>query len=180
MPNPHSITVNPETELGICVSAIINETPYGKSTYLMKLFMDKHKTEMILYWDKKGLKGSELFEKYYSKWSMTAIKQQEENRKKESIEIEQKKQAYISMGHPEAKATLYASMKKEAIEEVLAVTKAVKPEKTVDQNSKKLRVDMMEEIADSDIPLKNCKNCAGCNAQELNIPCETMWRPKLT
>lgn len=86
--------------------------------------MEKHKQGMIEFWDKKGLNGEELFNKWFKKWSMTYEEQNIEKKRKQSELIEDKKQIYVHMGYSEQQASCFAKVPKETATEVLAMVKA--------------------------------------------------------
>jgi hypothetical protein len=91
MPNPNSITLNLETDLGDAIKQIIHKTPYGYSTFIVKEFMQNHEQEL------RGILGNERFEELLKKWS---IVEQEQIRIKKDRKIKQ----YMNFGYSEERA----------------------------------------------------------------------------
>lgn len=90
MPNPYAIAIIPDSELGEAINNIINATGFGSATYLVKEFLEKHKDELIAFWNQQGKDGEAIYEKWLRKWSLTkaeqeAVKAQKEKTKRDKL-----------------------------------------------------------------------------------------------
>jgi exonuclease III len=85
--NKHSIPINPETELGEAIESIIFPQGYGTATFFVKEFMEKHRTELIDFWNRQGKDGNAIFEKWFKKWSMKKEEQ-------DTIKVQKEKEAH--------------------------------------------------------------------------------------
>jgi hypothetical protein len=127
MPNLHQIQIMPETELGICISAIISHTEYGSATYFMKLFMEKHKEDMIGFWNAKGFNGEELYTKWLEKWTMTALEQIAEKQRKEAEQLEAKIQGFMTgLNYTREQAENFCKMDEKDRDEMMKLAEASK------------------------------------------------------
>jgi len=100
MPNPNAIPLNLDTELGIAIKGIIPKA-YGDSTFIVKEFMEIHKEELVNFWNQQGKDGIIVFDKWYSKWSMTRDEQDNIRKQKEQEKHNQLVKQYLALGIPQ-------------------------------------------------------------------------------
>lgn len=89
MPNPYSIPLNPEAELGIIIQIEAGKRKQGHATFVMLQLLEKYKDEFIEKW------GQELYDQLHAKYSLTvseqkAVKQEKRERAKKLKEEHEK------------------------------------------------------------------------------------------
>lgn len=92
MPNPHILAINPETELGEAIFHVIELTKYGQATFIVKEFLEKHKDEMITFWNEQDKDGVAVWNKFHEKWSMSKDAQN-------AVKHEKKIKPYLTFGY---------------------------------------------------------------------------------
>lgn len=107
--NKYSIPINPDGELGEALEFIILPSGYGSATLLLKEFMEKHKSEMVDFWNKQGKDGNSVFEKWYAKWSMTKAQQKEIDNQKDKEAHDKLTKQYLLLGFSQQKADEHAN-----------------------------------------------------------------------
>jgi len=110
MANNHGISTFLETELGEAFDSIIDPTGYGSATFIVKEFMEKHKDEMIGFWNRQGKDGKTIFDRWYVKWSMTKAEQAEAKVKKELEKHNKTVNQYVALGETKESAENLASL----------------------------------------------------------------------
>lgn len=110
MANNHSISTFLETELGEAFDSIINPSGYGSATFLVKEFLEKHKDELIAFWNKQGKDGQATFEKLYNKWSLTKAQQDASKTQKKLEKHNTLVKQYVALGETKESAENFASL----------------------------------------------------------------------
>lgn len=98
LPNPYAIPLNLDAELGQAIKHVIDKTGYGYSTFIVKEFMEKHKDELLQFWDSQGKKGQAIFDKWFYKWSLSLEEQKEKREHEENEKLQQLATKYESLG----------------------------------------------------------------------------------
>lgn len=107
--NKYSIPINPDGELGEAIESIVLPSGYGSATFIVKEFMEKHKDELIDFWNKQGKDGNATFEKWFAKWSMTKDKQKALDSQKEKDEHDKLVKQYLVLGRTQDEAEEFAT-----------------------------------------------------------------------
>lgn len=110
MANIHSISTFLETELGEAIDSIIDPSGYGSATFLVKEFMEKHKDELIAFWNKQGKDGQATFDRLYKKWSMTKAEQEASKAQKELEKHNKLIKQYEALGESKENGENFASL----------------------------------------------------------------------
>jgi hypothetical protein len=108
--NKYSIPINPDGELGEAMESVILPSGYGSATFIMKEFMEKHRDELIGFWNKQGKDGKAVFDKWLSKWSMTRAEQDAVKDAKAKEEHDKLVNQYVKLGETKESAEEFASL----------------------------------------------------------------------
>jgi hypothetical protein len=104
MANINAIPINLDGELAESIMNLIDRQGYGYSTYLVKEFMEKHKDELIGFWNGQGKDGSKIYEKWFKKWSMTKAEQESVKAQKEKETHDKLVKSYLALNYEPEKA----------------------------------------------------------------------------
>lgn len=104
MPNPYAISTFLDAELGEAINHIVDATGFGSATFLIKEFMEKHKDDLIAFWNGQGKDGNTIYDKWLKKWSMTKAEQDAVKTRKEREKYEKLITQYLGLGVDEKQA----------------------------------------------------------------------------
>lgn len=172
MPNPWAIPINLDAELGEAIKNLIARQGYGESTYFVKEYMEKHREELIKFWNGQGKDGQEIYDKWYSKWSMTKPQQDAKKKQKERANIENKKRSYIALGYSEDRAEELAEQfpKKNPTDVVKIMSYAQQSQRANDKtksvDDKKKLTDLHKRVIKIDQEIKDFKSLTNSLAKQ--------------
>jgi phage-related minor tail protein len=108
MANPYSISTFLDAELGEAINHIIDSTGYGSTTFIVKEFMEKHKDELIAFWDSQNKNGLEIWDKWFKKWSLTKAQQDAIKSLKEKEKHDKLVKQYLVLGRSKEESEEFA------------------------------------------------------------------------
>jgi len=109
MANTNAIPINLDGELAESIMNLIDRQGYGYSTYFVKEFMEKHKDELIAFWNGQGKDGNAIYERWFKKWSMTKSEQESVKTQKEKEKHDKLVKVYLALEYDSQKAEELAS-----------------------------------------------------------------------